>query len=191
MDSPPDRHNSSESTFSKPPKFYLNEQSAREVLGELRRVAAFFLRREGRPVSLDPTSLVNEAYLRLARKDKLRWNNRKHFLATASLVIRRVLVEHARAKNAWKRGGRAVIVSFHEELLPDNQRNIDILDLDAALKELEELSSRQSRIVQLRFLGGLTLGEIAETESMDLKTVKADWAMARSWLRRRLSNSSL
>lgn len=152
------------------------------VYADLRRIAHRYMAREERRVTLQPTVLVHEAYLRLAKQDRAAWQNRAHFLAVAALVMRRLLVERARRQGALKRGGAAMAVTLTDVQDPAAGRQVDLLALDQALHELGELSPRQARVVELRFFGGLTITETAKLLDLSPATVKLDWQMARAWL---------
>ena len=154
------------------------------VYRELRRRAAYFLRRERRGHTLCPTDLVHEAYLRLCRQNA-GFQNREHFFGVASRLMRRILVDHARARLAGKRG-KGLRVTLVEGLAAQPAVEMDLLALDGALSELAALDERQVQLVELRFFGGLTLEEAARSLDVSLATANRDWAMARAWLRRRL-----
>lgn len=162
------------------------------VYDELRRMAASSLRRERPDHTLQPTALVHEAYLRLAHEPEARWENRAHFLAVAAQAMRRILVDHARARNARKRGGGDVrlpledVDSVTTALPPD----LDLIVLDEALVRLAALDPRQARIVELRFFGGLTVEETATVTGTSPRTVKREWQVARAWLKRETSRLS-
>lgn len=154
----------------------------------LRRIAADYLRRERIGHTLQPTALVNEAYLRLGGEDSSRWRDRGHFVATTARAMRHILVDHARARNAEKRGGGE---PAHARTLVDvagevGDEAIDLLALDEAVRRLESLHERQARIVELRFFGGLTVSEAAAMLDVSDRTVELDWRVARAWLRREL-----
>ena len=157
------------------------------VYGELHRLAAAYLRRERAGHTLQPTALVNEAYLRLIDQSRIQWQNRAHFVGVAAQMLRRVLVDHARAKRAAKRGGGAVVVSLDESLAAGTGQNLDLVALDDALSELARIDPQQSRIVELRFFAGVSIQETAESLGISAATVNRDWAVARAWLFRRLS----
>lgn len=155
------------------------------VYDELRRLARHYVRQE-RAQSVQATDLVHEAYLRLAGDRPQRWQGRTHFLAIAAIGMRRVLVERARARGAAKRGGDRVQVTLDDALVAGPEANVDLLALDHALSALAGLDARQARIVELRFFGGLTVEETAETLGVSPATVKRDWTLARAWLKREL-----
>ena len=159
------------------------------VYEELRRIARGYVRQE-RAQSVQATDLVHEAYLRLARDRQPHWQGRTHFLAIAAIGMRRVLVERARARGAAKRGGDRVQVTLDDALVAGPGMAVDLLALDHALSTLATLDPRQARIVELRFFGGLTVEEAAETMGVSPATVKRDWTLARAWLRRELGTES-
>lgn len=158
------------------------------VYGELRRLANNYLRRERANHTLQPTALVNEAYMRLVDQRNARWQNRAQFFGVAAQLMRRILVDHARLHQAQKRGG-----SDQQRLsLTDADRvvekpDIDLLALHEALNELSEVDPQQARIVELKFFGGLSIEETAEVLGIGHATVERDWKMARAWLRIKLS----
>ncbi len=155
------------------------------VYPELRKLARGLLRRERPGHVLQPTALVNEAYIRLVGDERHNWQNRAHFFAAAAQVMRRVLVDYARATQAKKRSrdGAHIVLDAVDVL---SEHTTEIIELDQALQELEQVSSRQAKIVELRYFGGLTVSETAEALRMNPRTVDRDWAAARVWLRRRL-----
>lgn len=157
-----------------------------EVYGELRQLAGAVLRREGRHHTLQPTALVNEAYLRLARSAGLVLDDRRQFLAIAARVMRQVLVEHARARQRVKRGGDPLRVTLGDDLVAAAPQVVDMVALDQALERLARLDEQQVRIVELRYLAGLSVEEVAEVLGVSPTTVKRDTAMARAWLIREL-----
>lgn len=155
------------------------------VYDELRRLARGYLRRERGDHSLPPTALVHEAYLRLVDQRRVQWQNRTHFFAIAAHLMRRILVDHARARGAEKRGASVTVPldDANERVhLPD----VDVLALDVALDKLASIDERQSRLVELRFFGGLSVTETAAVLGIAPITVKRDWALARAWLFREL-----
>lgn len=153
---------------------------------ELRRLARSLLRRERPDHTLQPTALVHEAYLRLARQHSLRWENRAQFFAIAAQMMRRILINHARDRRAAKRGGGTLNVPLDEALDLAESTHVDVLQLDEALAELEGLAPRQSQIVELRFFGGLSLEETAHVLSISTATVERQWRIARAWLHHRI-----
>ena len=155
------------------------------VYGELRRLASARLRRERPDLSLAPTALVHEAYLKLIDQRRVQWQNRTHFFAISGQVMRRVLVDHARARDAAKRGANARIPLDGIDVgiaAPE----VDVLALDAALDKLASVDRRQSELVELRFFAGLTVEETAAALDVAPITVKRDWALAKAWLFREL-----
>lgn len=157
------------------------------VYAELKRLANNHMRRERQSHTLEPTALVHEAYMRLIQQDQVPWHGRSHFFATASRVMRHILVDHARARTADRRGGIQQQISLDRILISSANRSIDILVLDEALERLTTFDARQGRIVELHFFGGLTFEEIALVLGLSGRTVKRDWGMARAWLRIELS----
>jgi len=159
-----------------------------EVYAELRRLADGYVRRERAP-SVQATELVHEAYMRLVKDKRQAWTSRAHFLAIAAISMRRLLVERARARGASKRGGARVQVTLDEALLQDSGPDLDILALDRALTALAQLDPQQSRIVELRFFGGQSIEEVAETLRISPATVKRHWTVAKAWLLRELEGA--
>jgi RNA polymerase sigma factor (TIGR02999 family) len=159
------------------------------VYGELRRIAARYMRRERPGQTLQATALVNEAYLRLARDEHLSFQNRAHLLGIAARAMREILVERARARGAQKRGGKDARVTLDEGMLADAAEQVDVLALHTALDKLAALDAQQARIVELRFFGGLTIEEAAEVLGVSPATVKRGWAVARAWLYREVIGS--
>ncbi len=155
------------------------------VYDELRRLASSYLRRENPGHTLQSTALVHEAYLRLVDQD-VNWQSRAHFFGIAAQMMRRILVDHARAKNAEKRGDGACKVTLDEGLVSSESRDLDVLALDEALFRLAQLDKQQSQIVELRFFGGLSIEDTAEILKISPATVKRDWAMAKAWLYREM-----
>ena len=152
------------------------------LYGELRRQAARYMRRERRNHTLQPSGLVNEAYLRLAGAPDLDWHSRAHFFAIAARVMRQVLVDHARRKRAAKREGCQVTLADADAPVAP----LDLIDLENALGELLVLDPRQARVVELRFFGGLDVEETADVMGLSARTVKREWQTARAWLQHRL-----
>jgi RNA polymerase sigma factor (TIGR02999 family) len=157
------------------------------VYREMRRLAAGYLRNERPGHTLQPTALAHEAYLRLVGRQNIQWQNRAHFLGVAARVMREILVDHARRRKALKRGGGEPLTVFDDALSIAGDRPISFDDLDRALVDLERLSERQARVVELRYFGGLTIEETGEVLGVSAVTVKRDWATARAWLYRELS----
>jgi RNA polymerase sigma-70 factor (ECF subfamily) len=157
------------------------------IYAELRRRAAGYLRREERGQTLQPTALVHEAYIRLSGQNP-GWKNRAQFFAVASQMMRRILVDHARARRAAKRPGRTMQVTLGDEV-ESGPREVNIIAIDEALNELAVADPRQAQMVELRFFGGLTLEEVASTLSLSLATVNRQWRLARAWLHQRIASS--
>jgi RNA polymerase sigma factor (TIGR02999 family) len=166
------------------------ERAVRLVYGELHRIAANRLAHERPGHVLQTTALINEAYLRLIGAGPIQISNRRHFLALASVQMRRILVEHARAVHAEKRGGDAVLVNLDDVQVGAPERSVDALALDEALNDLQKLDPRASQVVVFRYFGGHTEQEVAEILDVSLITVRRDWEFARSWLYSRLRGSS-
>ncbi len=156
------------------------------VYDEVHRIAGHCMAGEHRGQTLQTTALVNEAFLRLADVQRVNWQNRAHFLAMIARLMRRVLVDAARARRAEKRGGDAVRVTFDEPLLGAMERAADLIRLDDALEALAALDARKSRVVELRFFAGLSLEETAEALDVSTKTVMRDWEFARAWIEREM-----
>jgi RNA polymerase sigma-70 factor, ECF subfamily len=159
------------------------------VYDELRRLAERNIRRERTDHTLQPTALVHEAYLKLVDQRQVHWHDRAHFYAVAAQVMRRILVDHARRNGAAKRGRGVAKVSVDEIVLPAPQSDVDVVALDESLERLATLDERQSRVVELRFFGGLTVEETAEVLNVSPATVKNDWRLARAWLYSELERS--
>jgi RNA polymerase sigma factor (TIGR02999 family) len=157
------------------------------VYDELRHLAARYMRRERRDHTLQPTALVHEAYLRLIDASQIDWQGKTHFLAVAATQMRRVLADHARAHGARKRGGDARKVTLDDNLAISGQGTLDMLALDEAMEKLARDSPRQSRVVELRYFGGLSVEETARILDVSASTVKGDWRVAKAWLARELS----
>jgi RNA polymerase sigma factor (TIGR02999 family) len=157
------------------------------VYGELRRMSSFYLRGERENHTLQSAALVHEAYLRLVGRQNVHWRNRAHFLGVAAQVIRSILVDHARARSAAKRGAGAVTLAVNELSAVTTQPEVDVIELDSALNALARLDPQQSRIVELRFFAGLTNEETAEVLGVSPSTVKRDWTHARAWIYRALT----
>ncbi len=156
------------------------------VHGELRRIAGAQMRREAQGHTLQPTAVVNEAYLRLIDAD-VAWNDRVHFYAVAARLMRRILVDHARAKHREKRGGAAEHVALDEERAGQPEQGLDLLELDLALQGLAALDERKSRIVELHYFGGLNYDEAAEALGISAATVHRELRLAKAWLHREMA----
>lgn len=160
------------------------------VYTELRRQAARYLRRERAGHTLQTTSLVHEAYIRLVDQRNVRWQNRAHFFGVAAQLMRRILVDHARSRQRAKRGGPGITLPLQEALgVAVAKSNVDLLALDEALVRLAAIDLRQSQIVELRFFSGLSIEETAEVIGVSPATVKNDWNLAKAWLRREIGGS--
>lgn len=157
------------------------------VYDELRRLAAGYIRNERPGHTLQPTALVHEAYVRLVDQRKVNWQNRAHFLGIAARVMRRVLLQHAEARRAAKRGGGQPNLELDAALDIFDQRQISAQALNETLSELETFDPRQAQIVELRFFGGLSIEETAEVLSVSPATVKREWTIAKLWLEREMS----
>lgn len=157
------------------------------VEAELRRLAQGYLRRERFDHTLQATALVNEAYLRLIDWKNVHWQNRAHFFGVAAQMMRRILVDHARQRQALARGGDALRVSMSEAENAAAEQSADVIALNDALDQLAAFDARKSRIVELRFFGGLTEEETAEVLKIPLRTLQREWSLARAWLFRALS----
>ena len=153
---------------------------------ELQQIARRCMGGERRGHSLQPTALVNEAYLRLVDVQQMSWQNRAHFLAMAARLMRRILVDHARSKGYAKRGGGAAKIALDEALIVPNEPGRDLVALDDALKALAEVDERKSRMIELRFFGGLSVEETAAVLHVSPDTVKRDWRFAKAWMQREL-----
>lgn len=156
------------------------------VYAELQQVARNHLRRETPGLTLQPTALVNEAYLRLVKITDMTWHGRAHFFAMCSRLMRQILVDAARARRVAKRGGGAIRMSLDEDLLPQGSPLPDVVALDDALQALEALDPRKCRVVELRFFTGLTVEETATVLDVSTDTVSRDWTFAKTWLSREL-----
>lgn len=159
------------------------------VYKELRRLAGHYMRGEKPGQTIQATELVHEAYLRLVGHEHNEWRERSHFFAMAATSMRRILVERARRKIAEKHGGGFERIELDEAFVYSPQKSKDIVALDDALKLLEEMSPRQSCVVELRFFGGLEMEEIAKVEGVSVRTIKQDWSLARAWLHREIAKA--
>jgi RNA polymerase sigma factor (TIGR02999 family) len=161
------------------------------VYADLRRVAAGYMRRESPGHALQPTALVHEAFVRLVDQRQVKWRNRAHFFGVAAGMMRRILVDNARRRRAEKRGGdwQRVTLAGDEPAAPDANREVDVLALHEALERLAEFDPQQSRIVELRYFGGLTIDETAEVVGISAATVVREWTIAKAWLRADLLRS--
>jgi RNA polymerase sigma factor (TIGR02999 family) len=157
------------------------------VYHELRRLASRYLQRERREHTLQSTALVHEAWLRLVDQNHVRWQSRAQFFGIAAEMIRRILIDHARNRQAAKRGDGALKLSLDDALATPERRNLDLVALDDALKDLTKLDPKQGRLIELRFFAGLSIEESAEVLGVSPATVKREWAVAKAWLYRELS----
>jgi RNA polymerase sigma-70 factor, ECF subfamily len=161
-----------------------------QVYDELRRLARKYMRAERANHTLQATALVNEAYLRLIDQRDVKWEDRAHFFAAAAQLMRHILVDHARARKAGKRGGEQHQVTLTEGLISEENKSVEVLALHEALEKLATLDARQARVVELHFFGGLTFAEIGHVLDTSERTVKRDWTMARAWLKLEMAKSS-
>ena len=152
------------------------------VQPELHRLAGYYMRREREGHTLQTTALINEAYLRLVDKTHPQWSDSTHFFAVAGQLMRRVMVDHARQRQALKRGASPVQVTLDEAALVSQTRAAELLALDEALERLAELDPRMCQIVEMRYFGGLTIAQVAEVLKVHPNTVKTDWSAAKAWL---------
>lgn len=170
-----------------------NEDALTELLplvdAELRRLAKAYMARERPGHTLQATALVNEAFIRLIDTGNVAWNDRAHFLGIAARLMRRVLIDHARARGMKKRGAGAYIATLDEDRAVSPAANIDVLALDIALDALSAIDERKSRVIEMRFFGGMTVEETAEVLQVSTDTVKRDWRMAKLWLLKELDGS--
>lgn len=159
------------------------------VYAQLHALAGRQLRRRPNELTLQPTVLVHEAYVRLVGQDDVHWNDRAHFFSACATVMRNILSDHARRRRAQKRGGGARPLTIGDALAGGTERTIDLVALDEALSELSALNERHARVVECRFFAGMTVPEVAAALGVAERTVDNDWAMARAWLSARLSAS--
>lgn len=157
------------------------------VYEELRHLAHQYMRREKPGHTLQTSALVNEAYLRLVKQSEIQWESRAHFFGIAARLMRQILVDQARRRNFAKRGGGAIRVSLNDATAIAQEQSASVVALDAALKTLEKTDPRKSRIVELRFFGGMSIEETAEALNVSPGTVMREWTFARAWLRNEMS----
>lgn len=157
------------------------------VYDELRSLAAAYFRRERSDHTLEPTALVHEAYVRLVQQANPEWANRAHFFAVAAKAMRNILVNHAVARAAEKRGGGRPAITLDTDLAPSTIKEIDPIELNDVLDRLATLDERKARVVELRFFGGLSVDEVAQVLGVSLSTIEADWRLAKAWLSKELS----
>jgi len=160
------------------------------IYPELRRLARRHMRQEDPGHTLQTSALINEAYLRLVNQRDVAWQDRAHFFAVAAQVMRRILIDHARRHHAAKRGAGAQVVALDDMEAMSRERAAEFVALDEALVKLAGIDERKSRIVELRFFGGLTVEEVADVLTLSPITIKREWRSARAWLQRELSNSN-
>ncbi len=165
------------------------EQLMPLVYDELRQMARRYMRGQPSGHTFQTTELIHEAYLKIARHDEQNWQNRAHFFGVAAQAMRHILVDYARSKNSRKRGGLAEKITLEENLVASANRSEEIVALDDALKQLAILDERKSRVVEMKFFGGLSIEEIAEVLKISPETVKRDWKFARTWLLRELAGA--
>jgi RNA polymerase sigma-70 factor, ECF subfamily len=157
------------------------------IYGELRRLASLCLGRERRDHTLQSTALVHDAFLRLAAGNQPPWESRAHFFGVAARLMRQILVDHARHHQTLKRGGSCEILVLQEAFVYSEEKSAELLALDEALDRLARQDERQSRIVEMKFFGGLGIDEIAQVLEISPRTVKRDWTMARAWLHQEMT----
>jgi RNA polymerase sigma factor (TIGR02999 family) len=160
------------------------------VYGELRRLAAHYMRLERPGHTLQPTALVNEAFLKMVGDRNVAWESRAHFFGIAARIMRQILIDYAREHGAAKRGSGKDRLPLDEQLAYDPDRAGEIVALEEALQRLEKIDPQQSRIIELRFFGGLSVEETAEVMGISPRTVKRDWSVARLWLHRKIASEN-
>lgn len=160
------------------------------VYPELRRIARRYMGRENSQHTLQTSALINEAYLRLVDSTAVEWQDRAHFFAVAAQVMRHILIDHARRYRSGKRGGGATRITLDDAVISIEERADEFVALDAALEGLAKVDPRKSKIVELRFFGGLTVEETAEVMKLSAITVKREWRSAKAWLRREIGGDS-
>ncbi len=160
------------------------------VYAELRKMAANFMRRQRPGHTLQTTALINEAYMRLVDSNRVNWQDRGHFFAVAAQLMRRILVDSARRRNSLKRGGDRVLITLDEKADLAVEKQTDMVKLDEALERLARLSSRQAKIVEMRYFAGLTEDQTAEVLGISSRTVRREWSLARAWLYRELNDTN-
>jgi RNA polymerase sigma-70 factor, ECF subfamily len=156
----------------------------------LQRLARGYLRRERQGHTLEPAALVNEAFMRILDAKSLRWNDRSHFMGIAARLMRRVLVDHARARTCQKRAFDAADVALEEAVATSDATALDVIAVDRALEALAAVDPRKARVVELRFFGGLSVDETADVLHVSTDTIKRDWRLAKVWLSRELGGAS-
>lgn len=166
------------------------EQIIPLVEKELHRLAHNYMRQEHVGHTLQTTALINEAYLRLIGQNRTRWQNRKHFYAIAARIMRRILLSYARDRNRLKRGGGTIQISLSEVEVISDEKSVELIVLDDALNRLALVDERKSKVVEMRYFGGLSVEETAEVLGVSSVTVLRDWNLAKAWLAREMSNES-
>lgn len=161
-----------------------------EAYEEMKRLAASYLQTESTTVTLSPTVLVHEAYIKLAKQFSNRYQSRGHFLAIAATMMRRILVDHARARKRVKRGSELVRVAFDDDLQLSTSKDEDVLAIEDLIQVLHQLDPRQAKIVEMRFFGGMTISEVAEVLGLSTRTIENEWRMCRAWLRKQLDEAN-
>lgn len=183
----------SPTVFSSATAIMVDERQADSLVDDtydqMKRLAASYLQLESATVTLSPTVLVHEAYVKLTKQFSNRYQSRGHFLAIAATIMRRILVDHARARKRIKRGGDLVRVVFDDDLKLTTSKDGDILALEEFLQELGQLDERQAKIVEMRFFGGMTVPEVAEVLGLSTRTIENEWRMCRAWLRKRIEET--
>lgn len=174
--------------WSKGDEFAL-EQLMPLVYDELRQMARRYMRGQSPGHTLQTTELIHEAYLKIAKSEDRNWENRAHFFSVAARAMRQILVDYARSKSSRKRGGWQERITLADDVVATKNSSKEIVALDDALRNLEQIDARRSRVVELKFFGGLTADEIAEVLKISSETVKRDWKFARTWLLRELASS--
>lgn len=168
-----------------------NKEAEAELLSmvykELRRIAGYYMRDERVGHTLQPTALVNEAYVRLVDQTRVHWRDRSHFLGVAARLMRRILVDHARGRLAARRGGRQIQLDLEKLEIPNLSQREEVLAVHEALTRLGKFDPQQGRVVEMRYFGGMTVEETADALGISPRTVKRDWAMAIAWLRAEFS----
>jgi RNA polymerase sigma-70 factor (ECF subfamily) len=170
---------------------HAGEQLFADVYAELRALAARYMRGERQSHTLQPTALVNEAYLKLLGQTRVDWRGRAHFLGIAAQAMRQILVDHARRRGAAKRGGDRHRIALDDNLVIESNRDVDLLALDDALTKLAKLDPRQAQMIELRFFAGLSVAEAAKVMGMSKRSAEREWTMVRAWLRRELSTRDM
>ena len=165
------------------------DQLIQAVYDKLHALAKELLRHESPAHTLQPTALVNEAYLRMVDQNRVDWKGTTHFYAISARMMRRILVDHARGKKREKRGGGRERIKLTEDICVANRDDEDVLDVDDAINKLSKLNPRQAEVVELRFFGGLSVAQVAEALGVSKRTIESDWTVLRAWLRRELSGS--